>query len=639
MTTSTRALNDHAVQPTSAVHAVGLALAALVLFGSTARAQEDVALTGTLRVLRGEDFENRKSDVLYFVDELQDGALPARPPRSFRVGFDRGLVPAGVTSGAVLRLRGKRHADGTLSVSAVEGGEATVVAPGSFSAVADQRTLVMLVNFRDRPLSSSATRSTVSGIMFDDSNSIDALYREVSTGRVSFSGTVVGPYTVDFDASSTDFQAWGRDAMAQASAAGIDLSQYPRRVFVTPSNGTGYGGLGQVGGSVTEAYIFSWSNRLFYTHELGHNLGMRHASTPGSEYGDGSCFMGAGSNLRHCNAPHKLDMGWIDAGEVTSASNGTYTITALAEPSAQARVLRVPVDGSDDLYVSFRNGAGFDGSLGAAYVPRTSVHTWSGGGYTKTYLQKTLGDGESYSNTTHGITITQLSNDGVRATLRVAVVTKPETPQLTLSPAAGAAQAGATATYSVLLTNRDSAASPSSTFAFSAAGPTGWSVVVSPASLTLGPGQSSSAKVSVTSLSSDADTAQAVRVFVRDSLEPVHSVDATVTHHVDGTAPSDPTALFASTSRRSVSLAWSASSDANAQLGLTYLVWRDGALLGTSTSTRYADTPGSGTFVYEVSVRDQAGNLSGRSNLVTVSMSKGGGKSGGGQGGGKGKKK
>jgi hypothetical protein len=391
-----------------------------------------------------------------------------------------------------------------------------------------------------------------------------------------------------------------------------------------------------VGGSVTESYVFTWSNRSVYAHELGHNLGMRHASTPGSEYGDNSCFMGASSGLRHCNAPHKLDMGWVDGGQVTAATSGTYTITALAEPTAQTRILRIPVEGADDLFVSFRNQAGFDGTLGSGYVGRTSVHTWSGGSYAKTFLHKTLADGESYSNATHGVTITQLSNDGVRATVSVSVVTKPAAPDLAVSPAEAAAQAGASATYALSVTNRDSAASPASTFSLSASAPTGWGVLVSPAELALSPGQTGTAQVTVTSLGSDADSSQLVRLFVRDSTEPLHNVETSLTHHVDGTAPSAPAALAATAARRSVSLSWSAASDANAQLGLTYSIWRDGALVGTTSSTSYTDNSGSGTFAYEVSAEDQAGNRSARSNLVSVSVGKGGGGGSKGGGGGKG---
>src|SRR5439155_19948239 len=68
-----------------------------------------------------------------------------------------------------------------------------------------------------------------------------------------------------------------------------------------------------------------------YAHELGHNVLMHHASTPGSEYGDISDFMGYGGvGLRGVNAPHREQMGWMPAPQIVSPSgNVTLNIAPL----------------------------------------------------------------------------------------------------------------------------------------------------------------------------------------------------------------------------------------------------------------------------------------------------------------------
>ena len=61
-----------------------------------------------------------------------------------------------------------------------------------------------------------------------------------------------------------------------------------------------------------------------YGHEVGHNLGMMHASTPSGEYGDNTDIMGLGQNrLRQVNAPHKEQMGWLPPEQILEVpSNG-----------------------------------------------------------------------------------------------------------------------------------------------------------------------------------------------------------------------------------------------------------------------------------------------------------------------------
>jgi chitodextrinase len=87
----------------------------------------------------------------------------------------------------------------------------------------------------------------------------------------------------------------------------------------------------------------------------------------------------------------------------------------------------------------------------------------------------------------------------------------------------------------------------------------------------------------------------------------------------DTTAPVAPTGLSGSAAGATqVSLSWNASADNVGVAG--YRIFRDGAEIGTSTATSYADTgvePGS-THGYQVRAYDGAGNASGPSNSVSV---------------------
>ena len=603
-----------------------LALALSVL-APAAMAQDAVTVRGRLVVTHAENFETGQHDVLYRIEDAET-PLPGRTQRSFPVDLGADALPEGVTHGARVEIRGTTTPAGALVARANAGGQLTLLQRDVAPAIEDQRTIVLLINFQDLALDPQATPAAVRGIMFDNLDSIDALYRETSGNKVSWSGDVIGPFTVAFDSTSTNYYGWAYDAEAQAQAMGVDLSAYTRRVFVTPPNGTGYGGVANGGGSNTRAWVFRWDNRLAYAHELGPNLTLGHASTETYTYGDRSDFMGNGETLKHVNAAHKIYKGWLPANQIQTVGSGVYTIRALAEPGGGVRALRIPVSGGDDVLVSFRNRARFDNELAGLYANRTSVHT---GGRT-TMIHAILPDGETYSE--DGITVTQLSNDGICATVSVDVVAIARAPELSLSPTQGAAQAGVISTYSARLTNMDSGVSQPTTFDLSVAGQdTSWTYTLNPSSVTLAPGESQSVEVTVEPLAGIPDTSVAVTVYVSGAA-PEHSVDATLVHHVDGTPPTAPTRLQASPAPGVVKLIWTASQDARAHLGLSYTIWRDGVSIATTTDPVLGGLPGgtddpsqprytdlgvpAGTYTYEVSCVDAAGNESGRSNAVTV---------------------
>ncbi len=96
------------------------------------------------------------------------------------------------------------------------------------------------------------------------------------------------------------------------------------------------------------------------------------------------------------------------------------------------------------------------------------------------------------------------------------------------------------------------------------------------------------------------------------------AVDADDT--ADITSPTTPLNLVATAGTKTVSLTWSAASD---NVGVTgYKISRDNIQIATSSTTSYTDNSviTGGTYNYTVKATDAAGNTSGASNTVTVSI-------------------
>jgi chitodextrinase len=126
-----------------------------------------------------------------------------------------------------------------------------------------------------------------------------------------------------------------------------------------------------------------------------------------------------------------------------------------------------------------------------------------------------------------------------------------------------------------------------------------------------------------------------VGVSVWDANQPNRTVSVSGTYSLvlqpDLTPPTAPTGLSAAVNRKGVGLSWSASRD---NVGVSgYKVFRNGFLIGSTTSLSYVDgsTTSGATYQYFVKAFDAAGNMSASSNTATVTI--GGGSSGGGKGG------
>ncbi|MGO4494795.1 discoidin domain-containing protein [Paenibacillus sp. 2RAB27] len=127
-----------------------------------------------------------------------------------------------------------------------------------------------------------------------------------------------------------------------------------------------------------------------------------------------------------------------------------------------------------------------------------------------------------------------------------------------------------------------------------------------------------------------ASTAYSYTVKAKDAATNLsvasNTASATTQAPSDTQAPTTPTGLTATAASNSqINLSWTASTD---NVGVTeYNVYRDGTLVGSSTSPSYSDTGLSASTAYSYTVRaeDAAANLSAASNTANATTQSGGG--------------
>ncbi|MGE0822031.1 MAG: hypothetical protein AB7P18_07930 [Candidatus Binatia bacterium] len=603
------------------------------------------AITGELEVLQVDDFTNPRDNRVYFLKDRQS-------QRRFRLRFAK-HPPLSLQSGTFVTAQGRTVGqDLFLEADGLGGDGLTVLAPVTTVVAGDQKTLVMVADLADAAVSCSPT--AIHDMLFGNftATSVNDFYLENSFGNVSVSGEVVGPYRLNDKSTGTcAYNTWADELDAKAKAQGVNVDAYTRKVYVLPKEAPcDWAGLGSLGGLPSRAWLLHCDVPDTFAHELGHNLGMHHASTPTSEYGDSSDVMGAGGiGLRHTNAPHKEQMGWLPFGQVqTLTQSGIYQLAPLeVDPSSALAPQSLKVwkpDTNEYYYLSYRRPVGFDAeNLYLKYRDKLSIHRSFGSRGAKTYLLGILGSGQSFTDDVSGVTISPLSQTSELMTVQVDFhsTCTPQSPTVTLTPSSQSGAPGDARVYTMTVTNRDSGCSQS-TFALQSTVPTGWISAFSSSALTLASGTSGQATLTLTSPLTAAAQNYAITIIVSDNLQTLHSGSATATYVVtiDTQPPTTPTGVSITNRRKYLSLAWNASTD-NVGVKL-YNIHRDGTLLGSTTMTSYIDATvrRGDSYTYTVVAVDAAGNLSAPSVPVsaTFDSSSGGGSGSGGTGKGNGKK-
>ncbi len=346
----------------------------VALLCAAAPVAEGAPYRGRIEIRHADDFARQHTRTSYRL--LHSGrATPLVLTRAPRTPSGSQVVVNGRRSGS--RIRGTvRSRSGLL--------RAASVTPGA------RKTAVILINFTSdtrTPWTPAAARTSV----FTSSTSANAFYSEDSYGDVSLvgktstDGDVFGWYTIAGPVgtcTNSNVDTWTTQADAKAAADGFSASGYQHVIYAFPQQAAcTWSGLGELPG--TRSWMNGSLAARVVAHELGHNMGLHHASTitctsggvtvaysstcgTPDEYGDPFDVMG--KNLRRNNGWHLQQIGFLGGANVqTTAGSGTYTLNATGTRGTGTQLLRVPRAGtSPQLYYDLElraSGGVFDNFL------------------------------------------------------------------------------------------------------------------------------------------------------------------------------------------------------------------------------------------------------------------------------------
>ena len=457
--------------------------------------------------------------------EVEDGAAGSRVHHFVNVNGKRvrlsGLAEApGWQSGMKVRARGLLR-NNELALSG--GGSVQVLGLPSPNTFGQQRVAVILVNFQNN-MSQPYTAATAHNVTFGQTNQF---YLDNSYGQTSLTGQVFGWYTLPISTPSTcDYSTIGSQADQIATANGVNLSQFTRKIYAFPQVAAcSWWGLGSVGGNPSRSWVNGSYQVKVVGHELGHNFGSYHSNSmdcsisgcSAVEYGDDRDMMGL-TTVGHFNAFQKERLGWLNYGTSPAIQNitsaGTYWIEGYGTPSnGGPKALRIlkSTDGSGKrtwYYVESRARLGYDNG----FVAGVTVHTGSEASGNSSYqvdlspnttsYDSLLDPGQIFADASLDLSIRTVSASDAGAFVEIGYPGVPCTavaPTVTMSPGSTTTRTGTPVSLNVSVRNNDSATGCSATtFSLSASTPFGWPASYALPSLTVAPGATSSTTLTVT---------------------------------------------------------------------------------------------------------------------------------------------
>lgn len=527
-------------------------LAGLMLLGSTsalsqtsanpATGSQHVRLEGQLEIIH-QDFKDGRGRTLYFLKRSDGHRVPLQfskePPTRFLTG-DHVRADGKLSGSSVILYSG--NTDLTSSTTTTSSAQSSIPVPNTFGA---QSTLVILVNFQDYA-AQPYTVAEAQNAFFVTSNNF---FLENSYGQTSLSGDVVGWYTLPDSVTTCNMTQIASDAQNAAAAGGANLANYTRYVYVFPYNSVcGWAGSSYVGGNPSQSWINDNVLEIhIINHELGHAFGIWHShlldcgtsatvcsSGTVAEYGDLLDTMGVPQTASaHYNAFQKERLGWLNYGTSPSIqtvqASGTYTINPyeVGGPGPNALKILKATDSTTGAktwyYLEARQAVGFDAFLtNSTYYTQNETNGvlfhigTDGNGNTSDLLDMTpatltsqgwfdmsLAAGQTYQDSTAGVSITPTVVSGSGATVQVTMngqVCAAANPTVAVSPSQSQSVASGTpVNFTVTVTDNDSSSCAPATFNLGSTVPSGWAGLWSAAGVSLSPGKSGSATLTVTS--------------------------------------------------------------------------------------------------------------------------------------------
>ena len=547
-----------------------------------------VQLEGQLEITY-QDMKDGHHRLSYSLKQSDGTRVPlqfAKEPPTHLLTGDHVRVSGQPSGGGLILYSGPTKTTGggsgsTTSGDATGSTSSSIPVPYTFGT---QSTLVILVNFQD-DVGEPYSITDVQNAFFTAANNF---FVENSYGQTSITGDVVGWYTIPVSYTTCDISQIATASQNAATAAGVNLSAYTRYVyFFVYNTGCGFSGASQVGGHPSQSWINSTLAPYVINHELGHAFGLWHAhlddcgtsaticSSPNIvEYGDPMDDMGTAQTVSaDYNAYQKERLGWLNYGASPSiqtvTTSGTYTINPYELGSSGPNALKVlkstdPTTGAKTwYYLEARQAIGFDAFLAdSSYYTQNETtgvmfHLGTDGNgdssdlldmtpatsTLKGWLDMSLTVGQSFQDSTAGVTFTPTAVSGSGATVQITMngsggsSCTAADPTVSVSPAQSQnVTSGTAVNFTVSVKDNDSSSCAAAIFNLGDALPSGWAGVWSATTLSLSPGKSGSAVLTVTSPAGTADGSYNVGVSATNSSASSHSGSAAA-NYVINSAP------------------------------------------------------------------------------------------------------
>ena len=480
-----------------------------------------------------------------------------------------GKEPPGLTSGRKLGLSGVRSGrkmvatEVELMDAAQDGMATTSSTTATCGPTGPQNVVTVLVNLPSYKLAAGMTQDFVRGVLLGNAyagaaqatpdRSVSDFWQQASDGKTWIDPAntqVVGPVQLnsDFNKNSTGASYCDYYGLADAAIKAVDsqvnFKQFTRVLFVMPANGAcSWAGVANVGcrtmsspgdGSFTASSAWNKAGSMstrssgvqLTTHEMGHNLGLSHASSRDfgaealgavgatgslSEYGDPTSTMGSWNFGFYASSHAANQLRWLGLGSnyVTVESGGTYTIQNYEGRPAGVKALKVRRGSGNEawLWIESRQNTGlYSSALNSSLFTGALIHyqdsTTGGKSHLLDFTPATsaFGDaalqlGQTWTDPYSNVSVTVTGVTPAALTVAVnygAVPCVAGAPTVTASPTGTSTEYGSSATFNVSVKNNDSGSCASQTVSLGATAPSGWSKAFGAGSFNLAPGQSAS---------------------------------------------------------------------------------------------------------------------------------------------------
>jgi hypothetical protein len=359
----------------------------------------------------------------------------------FESGYHRKLTIGHLDNGNIVNLKlntdriftGERMRVNSNRVKIIERSSIIANVPSESRSI-----IIIIMGFRDiagKNVFPDCDTDCINDRMFNGRYSVNNLYKDTSRNVLYFNQSISKIVSVQSSFSTftaiCDHYAFWNKAFELARLQSIEPSNYRHKMVILPESagsGTcGWTGLAYIGCIEQTCLALIRDPKIqVMTHELGHNLGMLHASLDynndgvvdsglDGEYGDHSDPMGNGGIPIRFNLPHLIQNGWINESKIFNDPMGGVSIKSLSLLATMynvSDVLGVKLTRSvDDFYISYRTKevTSMDFNLPNNWTNQIYLHRYSFNKNTK--LVKRMAVGESYIDYVNDITVVFASSN------------------------------------------------------------------------------------------------------------------------------------------------------------------------------------------------------------------------------------